>query len=184
MKNSRVAFNFLDRYNHALVGYKEITCHLIFDVKMDPTRKARYLAGGYLAYPPLSMTYAIMVSLDSVCLTSLIASLNYLDILSGDIQNAYLNALTKEKVFFYPGDEWKSDQGKVVFVVIALYGLKSSDLAWGNHLYEILGNNLGFQSSLADNGICFKAAKDKTRNEYYTYILVYVDDFLIVDKDP
>ena len=53
-----------------------------------------------------------------------------------------------------------------------------------NRLYEILGNHLGFKLSLADLNILFKAATDNTGNEYYTYILVYVDDLLIVDKDP
>ena len=41
------------------------------------------------------MTYESVISRDSVRLAFLIAKLNDLDILSGDIQNAYLNALTK-----------------------------------------------------------------------------------------
>ena len=72
---------------------------------MDPTRKSRYVSGGNLTDPPLSMTYAIVVSCDSVRLASLIATLNDLDILAGDIQNAFLNAPTKEKVFFSAGDK-------------------------------------------------------------------------------
>ena len=100
MKRSWVAFNFLDRDNHAPVGYKEITYHLIFYVRMDLNSKARYVAGGHITNPPFSMTYAIVVSSDSLHLAFLIVALNYLDILSGDIQNAYLNAPTKDKVFF------------------------------------------------------------------------------------
>ena len=46
MKISRVAFNFIDRNDHAPVSYKQITCHLIFDVKIDLTSKARYVSGG------------------------------------------------------------------------------------------------------------------------------------------
>ena len=90
--------------------------------------------------------------------------------------------MTKEKVFFYAGDEWKSDQGKVIVVVRVLYGLISSYLAWRNHLSKILGKHVVFQLYLADPGVWFKAATDKAGNEYYTYILVYVDDLLIVDK--
>ena len=95
MKNSRVTFNLLDRNNHAPVGYKEITCHLIFDVKMDLTRKARYVAGGHITNPPLSMTYASVVSCDSVRLNFLIAALHDLYILAGDIHNTYSNAPKK-----------------------------------------------------------------------------------------
>ena len=97
----------------------------------------------------------------------LIEALNDLYILVGDIQNAYLNTPTKEKTFLYAVDEWKSDQGKVIMIVRALYRLKPSDLAWRNHLYEILVNHCGFQSYLADSDVCFNAATDKTGNEYY-----------------
>ena len=150
MKNSRVSLNSIDRDNHAPVGYKEIKCHLIFDVKMDLTRKARYVAEGHITNPTLSKTYASVVSCDSVRLNFLIAALHDLYILAGDIQNAYLKYPTKEKVFFYTGNEWKFYQGKVVVIVRDFYGFKSSDLAWRNHLSDILGNHLVFQSSLAD----------------------------------
>ena len=99
MKNSRFVFNVLDKDYHVLVGYKDITCRLIFDVKMDLTRKVRYVAGGNITYPPLPTTYANMVSRYCVCLNFLISAWNNLDILSGYTQNAYLNTLTKEKVF-------------------------------------------------------------------------------------
>ena len=112
MKKSRVAFNFLDKDNHDPVGYKEITCHLIFGVKMVLTRKCRYVAGGNITDPHYSMNYSSVVSFDSVILALFISAMNYLNILAGDIQNSYLNALTKEKVFFCAVDEWNSDQGK------------------------------------------------------------------------
>ena len=61
MNNSRIAFQVLDADDQPPIGYTEITCHLIFDVKMDLTRKARYVAGGHLTDPPSSMTYASVV---------------------------------------------------------------------------------------------------------------------------
>ena len=72
-----------------------ITCHLILYAKMELTRKARYMARRILSDPPLSMTDVSVVSRDSVRLTFLITALNYLDILEGNIQNAYLNAPKK-----------------------------------------------------------------------------------------
>ena len=74
------------------VGFQEITCHIIFDVKMDLTRKARFVAGGHLTEPPASITYSSVVSRDSVRLAFLIAALNDLEIVSCDVGNAYLNA--------------------------------------------------------------------------------------------
>ena len=62
---------------------------------MDPTRKARYVDGGHLNNYPFSVTCVSVVSRDSVRLALRIEALNDLDILAGDIQNAYLNATTK-----------------------------------------------------------------------------------------
>ena len=184
MANSRVAFQILETDDPPPVGFTEITCHLIFDVKMDLTRKARYVAGGHLTDPPSSQTYASVVSRETVRIAFLIAALNDLKILAGDIQNAYLNAYTKEKIFFRAGDEWKHDKGKIVIITRALYGLKSSALMWRNHLADVIGNKLGFRSSLADPDLWYRPMTAKDGTKYYAYILVYVDDILILDKYP
>jgi hypothetical protein len=142
------------------------------------------VAGGHLTDVPPSMTYSTVVSRDTVRIGFLIAALNDLQVLAGDIQNAFLSAPTSEKIFFYAGDEWKADEGKVVVVVRALYGLKSSALQFRNHLAETLGNKLGYKSSLADPDLWYKPMTDPSGFKYYAYILVYVDDILILNKDP
>jgi hypothetical protein len=44
----------------------------------------------------------------------LVAALNDLDVLACDIQNAYMNAKTSEKVWFCGGKEMGSNEGKVI----------------------------------------------------------------------
>ena len=39
MNNVEIAFKFLDDGTKVPIGFKKITCHLIFDVKFDLTRK-------------------------------------------------------------------------------------------------------------------------------------------------
>ena len=155
-KNSRVAFKMLDRGEPPPVGFKEITCHLVFDLKLDMTRKARYVAGGHLTQVPTHMTYSSVVSRETVRIGLLMAVLNGLELIAGDIQNAFLEAPTKEKIFFYAGDEGRDDERRVVVVVQAIYGLKSSALQFRKHLAETLGNNLGFKPSLADPDLRYK----------------------------
>ena len=46
----------------AFVGFQEIGCQLIFDVKMDFTRKDRFVAGGHTPEAPSSMAYSSFVS--------------------------------------------------------------------------------------------------------------------------
>lgn len=185
MANVKVAFTFKSKDDHPPVGYKQIRCHLIFDVKMDLTRKARFVAGGHMTDPPTAMTYASVVSRDSVRLAFLLASLNNQDILTGDIGNAYLNAPTLEKVYYRAGLEWGEQmQGAICVIVRALYGLKSSAKAWRSHLCNTL-KTMGFEHSLADNDVWLrKSTNSDGSNAHYSYILVYVDDILIVAHKP
>ena len=85
------------------IGFQEIGCHLIFDVKMDFTRKARFVAGGHTTEAPLAITYSSVVSRDSVRISLMIAALNGLDIMSCDLENAYLNATNRDKIWFEGG---------------------------------------------------------------------------------
>jgi hypothetical protein len=68
------------------------------------------------------------VSQDSVKIALLVAALNDLDILSADIQNAYLNTPTKEKIYTIAGPEFGADNvgGRQVLIMRALYGLQNS----------------------------------------------------------
>ena len=75
------------------VGSKEILYHIIFDVKLDLTRKARLVAGRHRNKDvPTFTTFSTVAVRDSVKLIFLIAALNDLDLLFTDIGNAYFNA--------------------------------------------------------------------------------------------
>ena len=106
-----------------LIGFQEIKCHLVFDVKMDFTRKARFVAGGHMTDTPVGLCYSSVVSRDSVRIAFTVAALNDLDIMACDIGNAYLNAPCREKIWFEAGIECgQSMKGKVMKLVRALYG--------------------------------------------------------------
>ena len=94
-----------------------------------------------------------LVGQETVRIAFLVAALNDLNVLARDMQNAFLNSLTKEKISFRAGNEWKADEEKTIVITRALYGLKSSALMWQNHLAEITRNNLEFKFSLADQDL-------------------------------
>ena len=106
-----------------LPGYQKITCHLIFDVRMDFTRKARFVAGGHLTDPLKSITYSRVALRETVRIAFLIAALNDLDVCAADIGNAYLNADCKERIWVKAGKEFGAGEGKSMIIVKALYGL-------------------------------------------------------------
>ena len=75
--------------------------------------------------------------------------MNGLDIMSCDLENAYLNATNREKICFEGGIKCGEDKVKVLVVVRDLYGLKSAGSAWRAALAEELVQ-LGFKSTRAD----------------------------------
>lgn len=91
-------------------SFQEISCHMIFDVKINFDRKARFVANGSTTDAPQSITYSSVVSRDSVRLAFLIAALNDLEISSCDIGNAFLNAECREKIWFEAGSELGQDR--------------------------------------------------------------------------
>ena len=185
MRNVEVAFKFLDDGTKVPIGFKKITCHLVFDIKFDLTRKARYVGGGHLTSVPACMTYSSVVSRDSVRIMFLIAALNDLDIKMCDIGNAYLNAETRERIWFTAGGEWGDRTGCPVIIVRALYGLKSSGAEWKKTFADYIKHTLGFEPCIgADDNVYLKPEKDSDGNEFYSYIIVYVDDVLVIHKDP
>ena len=90
--NVVIAFEILDEDKSAPVGWSKESGHLIFDVKMDFTRKARWVLDGNRSADPVGYTYDGVVSRDSVRIALTSAALNNIDVLAAEIQNTYLQA--------------------------------------------------------------------------------------------
>jgi Reverse transcriptase (RNA-dependent DNA polymerase) len=122
---------------------------MIFDIKPDLTRKARFVAGGHMTDPPSKSVYSSVVTRDSIQIALLHAALNDLHVLIGDIQGAYLYAKTEELIWTTCGPEFGSDEGCPAKIVKALYGLKSSGACWREQMASTL-RELGYTSCKAD----------------------------------
>ena len=97
-----------------------------------------------------------------------------------DIGNAYLEALTREKVCMRAGPKFGDLEGHLLIVYKALYGLQHSRKTFGQILQECLWD-LGFLPSLVE--LLIHMRKYSTAN-HYEYIAIYVDDLAIIMKDP
>lgn len=194
MKRVKVAFAKDDKYmpddvrNNKAPEYrsfKEISCHMVFDVKMNFDRKARFVANGSTTEALEAITYSSVVDRDSVRIAFLIAALNDLDVASCDIANAYLNAECREKIWFEAGPELGADAGSLMRITRALYGLKSSGAAWRAMFSNFIINQLGFSPTVVDSDVYLKRRTNpETGMDYYEYLLCYVDDVLLVSHDP
>ena len=72
-------------------------------VKHDGRHKARFVAGGHLTKDPEDSVYSSVVSIRSLRIVLLAAELNKLELMGADVGNAYLEALTNEKIYFIGG---------------------------------------------------------------------------------
>jgi hypothetical protein len=150
MKNNAVAFKFLELGEHIPVRSNWVPCHMIFDVKLDLTRKAHYVAGGHWTDTPSHLTYSSVVTRESVRIAFLIAALNDIEILSTDVGNAYLQAPTRKRVHTTAGPEFGPHRiAQTVIIVRALCGMKSSGASWHTQLSETL-YDLNFKPTIAD----------------------------------
>jgi len=134
-------------------GYTRIDLMTVFDVKMDLTCKARICARGDQTEPPVSFTYASVVTRESIRLDILsadMASLNHLDILSADIAGAYFIVKCAEKIYTVLGSEFGDLEGRTAIVEKALYGLCSSGYAWRSTLARTLPKKLELEQCCGD----------------------------------
>ena len=118
--------------------HQYMKCHMIFDVKMEVfCRKARLVAGGHMTKAPATLTYASVVSRETVRIALLMAVLNDVDIWAADVFNAYITMPCREKIWTTLGKEFGDDCGRKAIIVRALYGLKSSGAAFRAHLAAV-----------------------------------------------
>ena len=164
--------------------YQFMRYHKIFDLKFGENfqRKARLVAGGHMTDTPNTLTYSSVVSRDSIRIALTIAALNELSLMACDIQNAYLTAECRERIWTRAGPEFGSESGSIMIVKKALYGLKGSGTAFRAHLGEKL-HDIGFIPTRADPDVWRRPAVKPDGFEYYEYILCYVDDLLAISHN-
>ena len=182
MKNVRPAFKVFEGGIQQLPsGFQEITCHMIFDAKIGENlrRKACLVAGAHTTDAPVTLTYSSVVSRDSVRIALTIAALNRLEVMACDIQNAYLTADCREKIWTRAGPEFGSESGMIMLIRKASYRLKSSGAPFHAHLAETL-HDIGFVPTCADPDIWRRPAAKEDGIEYYEYVLCYMDDILAI----
>ena len=183
MYNVGVAFEILDEGAHTPHGWKRVTGHLVWDVKMDFTRKARWVLDGHKTPDPIGSTYAGVISRESVRIVLTYAALNDLDVFSADIQNAYLQAPSSQKDYIICGPEFGIENiGRTALIHRALYGGKAAGRDFRNHLHSCM-EFLNFKSCLADHDVWMRPAIKSNSNTFYEYILLYMDDALIVSEN-
>ena len=132
--------------------------------------------------PQKWMTYSSVVGQETVRIAFTISALNHLQVKAGNVMNAYVTATCSKKIWTVLGKDFGSDQGNKAIIVRALYGLKSSGAAFHAHLADCM-RSIGCTPCRGDNDLWMKPKNEPDRDKYYSYIICYVDDVLVVHHD-
>ncbi len=182
MGNICIAFEIPGPNNKAPPGWHKALGHIVFDVKIDFTRKARWVKDGHKTPESLTSSFAGVVSRDSIRTSLTHATLLGLPVLGADIRNAFLQAPSSEKHFIICGLEFGiENEGHVGLIRRALYGGKVAGRNFWHHLRDCMGH-LGFTSLHADSDVWFRPSKQATGEDFYEYVLLYVDDVLVISE--
>ena len=180
MYNVSVAFQILENDEYLPPGYTPRTGHLVWDLKMDFTRKARWVKDGHKTPNPEGSSFAGVVSRDTVRIALTYAALNGIPVTAADIRNAYLQAPASEKHYIICGAEFGLEHmGKRALVKRALYGGKVAGRDYWEHLRECM-DFMGFKSSYGDPELWMRPGHKADGTEYWEYVLLYVDDVLVI----
>ena len=95
-----------------------------------------------------------------------------------NIENAYLEAKTSEKVYIIAGPEYEEKTGVSLNIHKALHGLSSSGQQWHMKLSDDL-RDMGLFSCKVEPDISMRKS-----GSLQEYIAVYVDDLTFVVQNP
>ena len=147
-----------NKITNAPEEHQKIRVHFVFDIKHCGKFKARLVADGHLTKEPMETVYSGVVSIGSLRLTMFLAELNNLELWGADVGNAYLQALTREKLYIVGGPEFEELQGHVLVMYKALYGTRSGGACWHDKFFDI-HHDMSFKPSKADPDIWMKPSK-------------------------
>ena len=159
--------------------YQYCRLHFVYDIKSDLRYKARLVCNGKQTDPRGLSTRATVVKTVSVRLLDLIASAQGLKVICGDIGNAFIQAVTNEKIFTRVGSEFGDRAGSIAVIFKVLYGLTTSAERFRTLLADFI-RSLEFKPSRYDRDVWLRLREEK---DGYDYICTHVDDFKIVAKD-
>ncbi|PNY18109.1 retrovirus-related Pol polyprotein from transposon TNT 1-94 [Trifolium pratense] len=165
---------------------KAIGCKWIFRVKENPDGtinkfKARLVAKGFLqtAGFDFTETFSPVIKPITIRIILTLAVTFKWQVQQIDVNNAFLNGVLQEEVYMaQPSGFESSDKSLVCKLHKSLYGLKQAPRAWYDRLTQAL-LQLGFIKSKCDPSLLVH-----NQNGTCTYVLIYVDDILIIGSAP
>jgi hypothetical protein len=163
-------------------GKKVIGSRWIYKLKHGGLHKARFVAKGYLQRPGFDFdeTFAPVARFATIRTLLAIAARLGLRVHHMDVKTAFLYGDLDEEIYVEQPEGYiiPGQEDLVLLLSKSLYGLKQAPNVW---FRTITGEfvKLGYHKCESDHGIWVKFGPDGKR----TYIILYVDDLLIMSED-
>ena len=169
-------------------GKKIVDCKWVYKYKEgipgieEPRCKARAVARGFSQVPGVDYNeiFSPVVRHTSIRTLLALVAMHDLELEQLDVKTAFLHGELEEEIYMRQPDgfvvEGKEDH--VCLLKKSLYGLKQSPRQWYKRFYQFMLGH-GFSRSDYDSCVYMKKVSDGS----LVYLLLYVDDMLVVAKD-
>ena len=149
----------------------------LYKKKNENLYKARLVAKGFQQEECMSSNYSPVVKMQTLKILLVFCCQNNINIEQMDVETAFLNGKIKSKVYVNQPKGYENGTDRVLMLMKALYGLKESARLWYDCFNEFM-ECLDFKRS--DYDYCLYV---KVEYNEYIYVLLYVDDILICNKN-
>lgn len=160
-----------------------ISCKWVFKLKRTAhgeidKYKARLVARGFTQKKGFDYeeTYSPVIKLTTLRILLSVANHSSMHVHQMDVKSAFLNGELHEEIYMHRPEGFKVD-GRVLKLNKALYGLKQASRMW-NESFNKFMMNVGFKRCESDRCLYVKS-----ESGIWTYVLLYVDDLLIISKN-
>ena len=170
------------------VKKKVIGCKWVFKRKVGipgverPRHKSRLVAKGYSQREGIDFQEIFSPVVKHVTIRLMMSAVAHfnLELEQMDVKTSFLHGTLDEEIFMDQPEGYvdKNAPEKVCLLRKSLYGLRQSPRQW-NQRFDAFMRSTGYSRSLKDSCLYFK----RTREEERTYLLLYVDDMLIISKN-
>lgn len=164
-------------------GRHAISCKWVFKLKRNAhgevdKYKARLVARGFTQREGFDYeeTYSPVAKLTTLRIMLSVANHFDLHVQQMDVKSAFLNGNLREEIYMHRPEGFKNDN-LVLKLNKAIYGLKRASRMW-NESFNNFMRRIGFGRCASD-----RCLYTKNENGIYTYIILYVDDLLIIGQN-